>query len=73
MVETLKFVYVLIIFISICLVLIVCDSIYIPVSRSCITDKDCPNMQNYKGRCRKGYCVSERVRWTSSCSSKRIV
>jgi len=57
MVETMKFGYVLIIFISIFLVLIVCDSTYVPSSRSCITDKDCPSVQNYRGRCRKGYCV----------------
>ncbi|RHN44147.1 putative Late nodulin [Medicago truncatula] len=62
MAETPKFVYVLIIFISIFLVLIVCDSTYLPSTRSCITDKDCPNVQNYIGRCRKGFCISSWVR-----------
>nr|ABN07944.1 Late nodulin [Medicago truncatula] len=60
--ETLKFVYVLILFISIFHVVIVCDSIYFPVSRPCITDKDCPNMKHYKAKCRKGFCISSRVR-----------
>ncbi|AES77298.1 Nodule Cysteine-Rich (NCR) secreted peptide [Medicago truncatula] len=62
MAETLKFVYVLILFISIFLVVIGCDSIYYPISRPCKTDKDCPNRKNYKGKCRKGFCMSSRLR-----------
>ncbi|KEH21600.1 putative Late nodulin [Medicago truncatula] len=56
MVKTLKFVYILILFICIFLVMIVCDSAYLPLSRSCITDKDCSRVKNYNARCRKGYC-----------------
>jgi len=62
MVETLKFVYVLILFISIFLVVIVCDSRVIPISRTCTTVKDCPEVKNYKARCRKGLCISCRLR-----------
>ncbi|RHN44150.1 putative Late nodulin [Medicago truncatula] len=62
MTETLKFVYILILFIFIFLVLIVCDSAFIQLSKPCITDKDCSPMKNYKARCRKGYCVSRRIR-----------
>ena len=62
MAETLKFVYVLILFISLFLVLIVCDSSFLPNSRPCITDKDCPNGRNYIGRCRKGHCRDCRER-----------
>jgi len=36
--------------------MIICDSAYLPFSRSCITDKDCPRVKNYTARCRKGYC-----------------
>jgi len=56
MVETLKFVYILILLISIFLFIIICDSIYLPTTRTCITDKDCASVKNYIGRCRKGYC-----------------
>jgi len=57
MVETLKFVYVLILFISLFHVLIVRDSAFSPNSVPCITDKDCPNGRFYIGRCRKGFCI----------------
>ena len=56
MAETLKFVYVLILFISLFLVLIVCDSAFLPISRPCITNKDCPNGKKYISRCHKGQC-----------------
>jgi len=36
--ETQKFVYVLILFISIFLVIIVCDPAFLPNSKTCITD-----------------------------------
>jgi len=63
MAETLKFVYVLILFISIFPVIIVCDSAYFPHSRPCITDKDCAQVKNYISRCCKGLCcVQRRVR-----------
>jgi len=56
MVKTSEFVYILILFICIFLVMIVCDSAYLPFSRSCITNKDCPQVKNFSARCRKGYC-----------------
>ncbi|AES77296.1 Nodule Cysteine-Rich (NCR) secreted peptide [Medicago truncatula] len=62
MAETLKFVYVLILFISLFLVLIVCDSAFVANTETCITDKDCPNGRNYIGRCRKGHCQQRLVR-----------
>ncbi|RHN44143.1 putative Late nodulin [Medicago truncatula] len=62
MAETLKFVYVLILFISILFVVIVCDSSYIPISHPCTTVKDCPEVKNYKSRCLKGLCISGRLR-----------
>jgi len=62
MAETLKFVYFLILFISIFLAIIVCDSAFLPNSRTCMTDKDCPNGRNYIGRCRKGQCQPSSVR-----------
>ena len=62
MAETLKFVYVLILFISIFLVIIVCDSAYFPHSRPCITDKDCAQVKDYISRCHKGRCGQRRVR-----------
>ncbi|KEH21599.1 putative Late nodulin [Medicago truncatula] len=62
MVETRKFVYILILLISIFLFIIICDSTYIPITRTCITDKDCPSWKNYTGRCRKGFCILNRDR-----------
>jgi len=56
MVETLKFVYVLILFIFIFHVIIVCDSSYLVNSRPCITDKDCLQVRKYIARCRKANC-----------------
>ncbi|KEH29553.1 Nodule Cysteine-Rich (NCR) secreted peptide [Medicago truncatula] len=58
MAETLKFVYVLILLISIFLVIIVCDSSIIFLR--CITDKDCPaeKKNKGKGRCHKGFFTS---------------
>ncbi|RHN60247.1 putative Late nodulin [Medicago truncatula] len=55
MAETLKFVHVLVLLISIFFVIIVSSFIFLP----CITDKDCPSLEKNKGkgRCRKGYCV----------------
>ncbi|KEH28942.1 Nodule Cysteine-Rich (NCR) secreted peptide [Medicago truncatula] len=58
MVETLKLVYVLIIFYSIFLGIIVCNSstiMYYDVP--CEKDKDCPAPPRFNIRCRKGYCV----------------
>jgi len=57
MVETLKFVYVLILIISIFLIIIVSDSSNPIIRRYCNTDKDCPKFPNLNIRCRKGYCV----------------
>ena len=45
-----KFVYVLVLFISIFLVIIICDSAYLPNTRPCITDKDCAQVKNYTSR-----------------------
>ncbi|RHN44148.1 putative Late nodulin [Medicago truncatula] len=57
MTETLKFVYVLILFISIFLVIIVCESSFFPSSPVCKTDKDCPQLRGYTARCRKTQCL----------------
>jgi len=73
MAESLKFVYVLILFISIFNAIIVCDFAFLPNSQNCITDKDCRQVKNYIARCRKGRCVQSVLRWVSFCSSKRIV
>ncbi|KEH21601.1 Nodule Cysteine-Rich (NCR) secreted peptide [Medicago truncatula] len=62
MVETPKFVYNLILLIYIFLFIIICDSTYLPTTRICITDKDCPSVKNYIGRCRKGYCQASKLR-----------
>lgn len=55
--KTLKFVYVLILFISIFLVIIVSDALNPYLGRLCKTDKDCTKIQNYNIRCRNSYCV----------------
>ncbi|RHN44127.1 putative Late nodulin [Medicago truncatula] len=57
MVETLKFIYVMILFVSIFLVMIVCDFSNLHIHVPCLTDKDCPWAKNYVLKCRKGYCV----------------
>ncbi|KEH28791.1 putative Late nodulin [Medicago truncatula] len=53
MVEILKFVYALILFLSI----IVSTSSAPLMLKPCITDKDCPKHRGVNGKCRKGYCV----------------
>jgi len=55
MVETLKLVYALILFLSI----IVSTSCVRLVQRSCKTDKDCQSYRGFNGKCRKGYCVGK--------------
>ncbi|KEH41704.1 putative Late nodulin [Medicago truncatula] len=62
MTETLKFVCVMFLFLSIFLVTIVTDCSspirVTDVSRPCTTDKDCSKVEyGYKLRCRKGRCV----------------
>ena len=62
MAETLKFVYVLILFISIFLVIMICDSAFFPPSRICTRDKDCLPMKNHIARCHKGICQQRKLR-----------
>ncbi|KEH23839.1 putative Late nodulin [Medicago truncatula] len=59
MAETLKSVYLLILFISLFLVIIVSHSVTSPwvLKQHCVTDKDCPQMGKIKIRCRNGECV----------------
>ena len=58
MTKTLKMVYVLVLFLSIFLSIIACNSSFITFRDSrCKTDKDCPNVPGATGRCRKGHCV----------------
>lgn len=57
MAETFKFVYVLILFISICFVITISDSLNL-ADYSCIKDKDCPKVKSFNIRCRKGFCVN---------------
>jgi len=58
MAETLKFVYLLILFISIFFVIKVSHSVGPWVlNRTCVTDKDCPKVGKIKIRCRHGHCV----------------
>ncbi|KEH17440.1 Nodule Cysteine-Rich (NCR) secreted peptide [Medicago truncatula] len=62
MTETLKFVCVMFLFLSMFLVTKVTDCTpqkkVTDVSHPCTTDKDCPKVQHgYKLRCRKGQCV----------------
>lgn len=68
MAETLNFVYVLLLVISIFLVIIVCDSAFVPNSGPCTTDKDCKQVKGYIARCRKGYCMQSVKRTWSSYS-----
>jgi len=58
MATTLKFVYVVTLFIFIFLVLVVYDSKYFRIAPSCVNDKDCPKFKNNNVRCRKGFCVN---------------
>lgn len=58
MAKTLKFVYVVILFISIFLVLTVYDSKYFQIASPCVNDKDCPQFKNNNVRCRRGFCVN---------------
>jgi len=57
MVETLKLVNVLILFLSIFLSIIVSTSSFPSKPRPCISDKDCPDINNNVRKCRGGYCV----------------
>lgn len=70
MTKTMKFLYVLIMFISIFLVASVYDSIPYVNSGPCVTDKDCPKVSQYNIRCRKGQCV--RIRVWDECVSCTI-
>ncbi|KEH22026.1 Nodule Cysteine-Rich (NCR) secreted peptide [Medicago truncatula] len=56
--ETLKFVYLLIRFLSIFFLIIKSNSFYSHVPNPCITDKDCIRRAGMNIRCRKGYCVN---------------
>jgi len=56
MTETLKFVYVLILFISLFVVLMICDSAFLQKPQPCIIDRDCPSGNGYFSRCRNGHC-----------------
>jgi len=57
MVETLKFVYVLNVFLLIFLAMMVSTSSFPLMPVPCMTDKDCPKKNGHRGKCRKGYCV----------------
>ncbi|KEH29159.1 Nodule Cysteine-Rich (NCR) secreted peptide [Medicago truncatula] len=59
MVETLKLVYVIILFFSIFLCIAVSNSSFSEIIDSaCKTDKDCPKLHKVNVRCRKGKCVA---------------
>lgn len=58
MAKTLKFVYVVILFISIFLVLTVYDSKYFQIASPCVNDKDCPQFKNNNVRCRRCFCLN---------------
>jgi hypothetical protein len=57
MVETLKLVNVLILFLFILLSKIVSTSSFPWMPTPCITDKDCPKKHRIVVKCRKGYCT----------------
>ncbi|KEH22156.1 putative Late nodulin [Medicago truncatula] len=57
MVETLKFIYVPILLLSIFLAMIVSISSFPLMPIPCRTDKDCPKKMGTVGKCRKGYCA----------------
>jgi len=57
MVETPKFSYLMILFVSIFLDIIVCGFSNLYIQLPCITDKDCPPVTRFKLKCRKGYCT----------------
>jgi len=58
MAETPKFAYVLVLFLSIFLSIIVCNSSFLKFFDGyCETDKDCPKLSRANVRCRKGHCV----------------
>ncbi|KEH28289.1 putative Late nodulin [Medicago truncatula] len=57
MAETLKFVYVMILFLSIFLVITISNSNPYIINILCKTDKDCPKVQGANIRCRSGKCV----------------
>ncbi|RHN58944.1 putative Late nodulin [Medicago truncatula] len=58
MVKTPKLVYVLILFLSIFLSMIVSNSSFLGTFiSSCKRDKDCPKLYGANFRCRKGTCV----------------
>jgi len=57
MAETIKFVYVMILFISIFLVITISNSNPYIINIFCKTDKDCPKIRGYNIRCRNGQCV----------------
>jgi len=56
--KTSKFVYVLILFISFFLVIVLsaCPSVRY-FEQDCVTDKDCPKITRHNIRCRKGRCA----------------
>jgi len=57
MVETLKLVNVLILFLSIFLSIIVSTSSFPWIPTPCMSDKDCPKKHRIVVKCRKGYCT----------------
>ncbi|KEH33052.1 putative Late nodulin [Medicago truncatula] len=61
MVEALKLVNVLILFLSIFLSIIVSTSSFPWKLYPCVTDKDCPRKNRHVVKCRKGYCVGVQI------------
>jgi len=55
--ENLKFVYLLILFLSIFLLITISNSFHAHVPNACIIDKDCIRKSGINIRCRKGFCV----------------
>ena len=68
MAKNLKFIYVITLFVFIFLVIIRCDSAFVPNSGPCTTDKDCKQVKGYMARCRKGYCMQSVKSMKSSYS-----
>nr|AFK43003.1 unknown [Medicago truncatula] len=57
MAETMKLVYVIILFLSIFLGITLSNSAFSHFIPGCKTDKDCPKFYGSNVRCRKGKCV----------------
>ncbi|KEH22610.1 Nodule Cysteine-Rich (NCR) secreted peptide [Medicago truncatula] len=60
MAKTPKFVYAMILLLSIFLIKIVSGSNTLLAFRECVYDKDCPVMPRCNMRCRKGVCIPVR-------------